>query len=99
MLKEPTAARRLRDGGWQLPGDIQDELPVQVYDTRLDPEWVKAVVLEMGLAHKTYIVGGDIMLPSFLGDAAAMNPEQLEWWGASWCGALSPVCGTAPAPG
>ena len=67
MLKEPTPARRLREAGWELPKEVTDEVLVRVYDTRLDPRWVQEVVHEMCLPHKTYLVGGDFMMPAYLG--------------------------------
>jgi len=38
-------------------------------------------VLEMGLAYKTNLVGGDFMLPTYVGDVVAMDPGRLMRWG------------------
>ena len=67
-----SATRRLKASGWQLRG--MSRMSCQFYHARLDPDSVEAVVLEIGLVKKAYIIGGDFMVPGFLGRRCSAEP-------------------------
>ena len=81
MLREPVAVRRLRDAGWSLPAEVSDEVILQVYDTRLDPEWARSVATEVGMGLPSSLVGGDFLTSPVVDDKAALHPTRLTRWG------------------
>jgi hypothetical protein len=83
LLQEPQRAQKLRAMGWELPDTVSDETVVQVYDVRLQPEWVGSVLAETGLMGESLVVGGDFLTKPHLEDVPALNPVRLQRWGTS----------------
>ena len=81
LLQEPKQVRQLRALGWEVQDSVPDEAVVQVYDTRLQPEWIRDVLLEAGLDGGSLVVGGDFMTQPHLEDVQALNPARLVRWG------------------
>lgn len=86
LLQEPQEVRKLRALGWEVLDSIPDETVVQVYDTRLRPDWIRGVLVEAGLAGDSLVVGGDFMTKPHLEDVPALNPARLERWGTPGTG-------------
>ena len=82
-LQEPQPVGRLRAQGWRVPGGIPDTYPLQVYDTRIDRQWLLALATEVsGVdATATRLIGGDFLTEPHLEDAQALHPELRRWGG------------------
>ena len=83
LLQEPHPAGKLRAAGWTLPPTVADDYLMRVYDTRVHPEWLRALATEVtgGQEMPIYIVGGDFLTCPHLEDAAALHPTELRRWG------------------
>ena len=86
-LQEPQTVATLRAAGWELPNDAAAEALMRVYDTRLDPNWVRRQLKDLCpmAPGRVVYVGGDLITEPrpLLDDAAALSPRHLERWGPS----------------
>ena len=81
-LMEPLAASKLRAMGWVLPPDVRDDYVFRVYDTRLDVQWFRGLLPELGLEAGTpCMIGGDFVQPPYREDAVALQSGKLQRWG------------------
>ena len=83
VLNEPLQAGRLRATGWTLPTSIPDSYVLRVYDTRLDPVYLRELATEVAptIDAETKIIGGDFLTAPDLEDYAAFRPPPLRRWG------------------
>ena len=81
-LMEPLAASKLRAMGWVLPHEVGDDYVFRVYDTRLDVQWFRGLLPELGLEAGTpCMIGGDFVQPPYRDDAVALQAGKLQRWG------------------
>ena len=80
-LLQPQSAAWLRAAGWRLPDAIPGDYIMRVYDTRLDPAWLRQLLPELGLPGDPYIIGGDFLQHPHREDTAAMNAHRVDRWG------------------
>ena len=75
----------LRAAGWELPANLVEDTRVQVYDTRLEPGWLKRQVKEWHptAPGRVVYIGGDFLTEPrpLRDDATALNVLRLERWG------------------
>ena len=75
-------ASKLRQSGWRLPASVPDSYSLRVYDTRLEPSWLRGLLAELGLGGDSLsVIGGDFLLPPAREDAIALQSGRLERWG------------------
>ena len=81
-LMEPQTASRLRAAGWKLPEDIPGDYVLRAYDTRIDLEWLRKVLPELGLyAGDPFFVGGDFVQACNLDETMALAASRTTRWG------------------
>jgi hypothetical protein len=82
---EVQTAGKLRASGWTLPDAVADDYAFRVYDTRLEPRWLRDLVPDLRLPapEAVQVVGGDFMLPTHMEDSVALHPTRLRRWGPS----------------
>ena len=81
-LMEPQTAACLRAAGWKLPVDIPGDYVLRVYDTRIDLEWLRRTLPDLGLfAGDPRIVGGDFVQQADLEESKALVASKMERWG------------------
>ena len=84
-LQEPQTVTALRAAGWMLPATASAEARVRVYDTRLEPDWLRRQVRDFHTTApgRVVYIGGDLLTePQPLrDDATALNMLRLERWG------------------
>ena len=81
LLQDLQPVRALRAMGWKLPPDISDDYLLRVYDTRLEPVWLKGLFTELAAVGPTHVIGGDFLTAPDLEDSAAVNPVKVSSWG------------------
>ena len=90
QLQDLQLAATLRAAGWVLPGEVANDTAVRVYDTRLEPRWLRELALELaaGLLDDVMqdtanlrIVGGDFASPPHVLDADALQTQARREWG------------------
>ena len=78
---EPQTASRLRAAGWKLPDEIPGDYVLRAYDTRIDLEWLRRILPELGLyAGDPFFVGGDFVQAGDLDEAKALAATRLTRW-------------------
>ena len=81
-LKEPMLVSKLRAAGWALPPELPQDYSLRVYDLRLELEWLRRLLPELGLAAGTpYLIGGDFLQSPYKEDAVALQSGRLLRWG------------------
>lgn len=79
-LQQPQTVGALRAAGWVLPSTVPDEHLLRVYDTRLQPDWLRGLVIEAGgLSDAIRIIGGDVLTTPDLDDAQALAVDVRPW--------------------
>ena len=88
-LQELQTVGRLRAQGWMVAPQIGDDYQLRVYDTRLDLNWLAALMPDLGIgvsAECTHIVGGDFMQSPKVEDSVAMQSGRLQRWSPAGSG-------------
>ena len=82
-LQELQPAGKLRSAGWVLPESVPADYLVRVYDTRLEPKYLKDLIPELGVISTgtAVVIGGDFISQPLREDAEALNPLALRRWG------------------
>ena len=82
LLTEPQQVGRLRATGWIVPPTIPDPYILRVYDTRLDPKYLRDLATEVApIDMESRIIGGDFLCSTDLEDGPAFRPPPLKRWG------------------
>ena len=81
QLQEPQLASKLRAAGWTLPAEVADTVPVRVYDTRLQGEYLRKLMADIGPGGPMICVGGDFITQPALDDGVALERGRLRPWG------------------
>ena len=76
-MQQPQQARKLRSAGWTLPRDVQDDYLLRVYDTRLQPTWLRNLAAEAsGVAtDNTLVIGVDLLTETTVEDPEALASD------------------------
>lgn len=88
QLQEPQRASDLRAGGWSLPASVPAEELIRVYDTRVEQQWLRHLVVEalpMAPGHVEWI-GGDFVTKPLRDDIVGLDPTRLRRWGPAEAG-------------
>ena len=82
-LQDLQPAAKLRAAGWVLPDAVPADYLMWVYDTRLDPQYLRELVPDFGTSMEgtAVVIGGDFISKPFREDKEALCPTALRRWG------------------
>ena len=82
VLNEAQQVGRLRASGWTIPSTIADTYMLRVYDTRLEPTYLRELAQDVApIDLDTKIIGGDFLTKPDMEDCTAFRPPPLRRWG------------------
>lgn len=80
-LQQPQQAGKLRHAGWTLPQEVKDDYLLRVYDTRVQPAWLRQLAEEASGVKReaTRVIGGDFLTDTTVEDPEALTSDIHRW--------------------